>query len=170
MKRKRISILWFVGACLLMAVLALAGAADKLNAQIRTRSFEPVTGILLESDVVSRVEKQGRHRRAYQAPDVRYAYRVGQEDYIGTVFAAHRVEVEPAWKPDFIAGEGYPKDAIVVWFDPLQPGASVLQRSSFWDLAWTAGGVILLLATAAIMFLVWCLRRQTAAMSRRRGT
>lgn len=153
----------FIAAC----AGFISFADNRRNALIRARwpttSGKIVTSAIIEETIENKNDDDKRIERLtkrYRA-DLRYAYRVGQRDYIGTNALGEWTPIYGVRDQAEKAIADYPAGrSVTVHYDPAQPGAAVLEpgnpQGSFAPLVLGAlfaiAGVVLLAFFGAVGF------------------
>lgn len=137
-----------IGVCALMIVMGgvfSAVAADAYRDGEATRAWPSTTGQILTADVEESVRQERRDNGSYRerrtyTPKVTYAYAIQ-----GVDLAGHRIRADDMGGDRdhaFDAINEYPVGSIVdVYYNPDDPGSSVLQPGADTRAVWLFGGM-----------------------------
>jgi hypothetical protein len=120
---------YITGSLFILVGLAIAlyGLIQVWNAW-KSNSWVAIEGEIIESTVKSQRDSDGRN----YSPAVRYSFRIGGHDYVGTrVFFGDRYsERDTAYANKYVAQ--YPAGSkVTVYYNPTEPSSAVLQRGAF---------------------------------------
>ena len=157
--------LWLlVGALLVVAGLGLGGLMTKIFLDARANRSWPstvgeVTESRLEVDTTNRRRTSGQARRRRTSYDavVRYRYTVGGQSYTNDQYAAGSDYFSSSNQSRTrLFLDRHPVGAdITVFYNPRQPGSSVLERGGFGVVHWVALLVFAPLLIGLGAFALW---------------